>query len=102
VVALLSFLQLTKRVYADVIADLPSIFRVAYAMQRGQNEAAANQQSRTKCSFGANLDEVDEWLVVGCDNDHRRLSLQLGLTRDLPFRFWLHGRRPAGITDAAL
>jgi hypothetical protein len=78
VVMFLSFLQLTQRVYANVIADLPSMFTVAHTMQRGQHEAAANEQSRAKRSFGADLDQIDEWLVVRCDDDHRGLSRQLG------------------------
>jgi hypothetical protein len=78
VVAFLPFLypaQLTQRVYASVIAHPPTIVRIADAMQRGQHEAAAHEQSRSERSFGADLDEVDEWLVVRCDDDHGMRSL---------------------------
>jgi hypothetical protein len=64
-------------------------------MQRGQHKASAHEQSRPKRPFGADLDEIYEWLVVRCDDDHGRLfpdrtPLCSGLRR-----------RPFGVSDAS-
>src|SRR5205085_580336 len=58
------------QVDADVAANLPISIRVAHAVQRSQHEAAAHEQPRPECANGADLDEIDEGLVIGCDADH--------------------------------
>ena len=91
-----ALLEFAEEIDPKASPDPPLPFGIARAVQSGQDEATAHEQSRAKCPFRADLDKVDERFVLRCDVNHWCCPQP-----DPTWRLgrWLHRCRTAGISD---
>jgi hypothetical protein len=69
-VIFVTLLQIAEEIYTKAFTGLPLPLGITRAMQRGENQATAHEQSRPECPHRADLDEIDKRFVVGCNLDH--------------------------------
>jgi hypothetical protein len=57
--------QLTPEIYPHIVSLGPPLVGIAYGVERGQDQAGPNEQSRPEGAFGPDLDEIHEGIDVG-------------------------------------
>jgi hypothetical protein len=60
--------ELAPKIDANILSLAPSLVGIAHGVERGQDEAGSNKQSRPKGAIRPDLHEIDEWLDVRRDS----------------------------------